>query len=400
MNDNNEIFKFESEMQSWLSQKLSQIDGINDLICNSEYIDRFVPSSREEKKVWDNFKYCIEGLDCNELLIANKNISLKKGDVLKPDFILYSIESQSIVIVELKNFPDATREAGTEISAYAGEIKTYFPFLSEGDLINIVISPSWPTLIRHHLFFEIFYQKRNILCLTPCKRGKEILFKVISPTILTAENSLYKISSKHLGGYNLSLYDPGLYHEQPINMDERIEQMKTALNVVASKGNIHSGHGFAFLWKDHSEKSLAPYSIVIMNVAPFQSIDWLTDVENDERNEITKKFIHILDEYDPIGHGESLNDITAKCTQFLDNFCEPRKEGFLTWDRILYQLKGRAEFIAFKSWGIFDELYMDELFIEYKKGNFTLKDNDPDLGMKVINSIIDYDYPFGYTGLS
>lgn len=57
--------------------------------------------------------------------------------------------------------------------AYAGELKSHLPFISDVDIIHVVISPHWPTLLRHFIFNEIFWMQRNILCLEPYKKEND-----------------------------------------------------------------------------------------------------------------------------------------------------------------------------------------------------------------------------------
>ncbi|NOU19121.1 MAG: hypothetical protein HOO91_16310 [Bacteroidales bacterium] len=383
-------------MQEWLSQNLTKIEGLADLITNIDEIENFKPNSLVNEKIHNSFKYCIKSLKLNSVISENENISLKKGDSLKPDFLLYAPETESIVIIELKNISGTTRQAGTEISAYASEIKSFIPFISEGDIINVIISPVWPTLLKHYVFHEIFWLQRNIICIEPFKDGVNIKLNILDILSFTEDNVTLKLSDKHLGGYQLCLYDDSLYkdRENRNRLDPFIEQMKTALSAIATKGYSQKNHGFAFLWKDNWKSSLAPYSITILNFAPFQSIERLFHDENYEINDITEKFIKIIVDYAPIGHGESLSEITDAGISFLDNFCSPRMEGFSTWADLKELMKHRCDLKAFKCWGIFDELFSNKLQEEYKKGNIQISSTDPNLGWDLLNELIDPNYEF------
>ncbi|WP_219637484.1 hypothetical protein, partial [Vibrio parahaemolyticus] len=159
------IFADEKEMQEWLSSQLSSVDGLSSLILEQEL--SMTPANDQEKNVLATFKYCYQSLHQGVVISEDTNISLESGDIMRPDFLLYAPESESMVIIELKNFAGATRQAGTEISAYESELKTYLPYISDGDLINVIISPEWPTLLRHYVFNEIFWLRKNIICLEP-----------------------------------------------------------------------------------------------------------------------------------------------------------------------------------------------------------------------------------------
>ncbi len=392
----NKIFNSESDMQEWLSKQLKKETGLSDLIKNNDYLDNCKVSSLADKKVFESFEYCCKSLHINEILSENENISLNPKDSLKPDFLLYASETESIVIVELKNLVGPSRQAGTEISAYASEIKSYIPFISEGDVINVIISTEWTTLLKHYLFNEIFWLQKNIICLEPIIDNGVKKLKIIDIGILCDKNVALKLSPKHLGGFQICLYDYNLYSE-PENrdlFDPHLEQMKTALSVIATKGYSQKNHGFAFLWRDTSPSSLAPYSITILNFAPFQSIERLFHDEEFEPNDMTEKLIDIIVNYCPEGHGKSLGAITDAGIEFLKNFCTPREEGYTTWDNLKSLMKGRCELIAFKCWGIFDELYMGRLLKEYQDGNSAVSSTDPNIGLAMLSEVIDTNYGF------
>ena len=390
------IFDSESKMQDWLSEELKPETGLSDLIENVDLLDNYKASTLSEKKVFESFRFCLKSLHNNEILSENENISLNPKDSLKPDFLLYAPETESIVIVELKNLAGPSRQAGTEISAYAGEVKSYIPFISEGDVVNVIISSDWTTLLRHYLFNEIFWLQKNVICLEPVIIDGTKRLKILDINLLIEDTVALKLSPKHLGGFQLCLYDYNLYSE-PENRDRfdpHIEQMKTALSVMATKGYSQKNHGFAFLWKDTSASSFAPYSITILNFAPFQSIERLFHDEEFEANSMTEKLINIIVNYCPEGHGESLGAITDAGTDFLKNFCTVREEGYTTWDNLKHLMKGRCELIAFKCWGVFDELYMGKLLKEYQNGNLSISSTDPKVGLAMLDEVIDSNYEF------
>jgi hypothetical protein len=391
-------FTSEAEMQEWLITELQSCDGLADLITNTEYLEKFESNKIEAQQILKSFNNCLSAIYINELISDDKNISLKKPDSLKPDLVMYAAESQGMVIVELKNISGPTRQAGTELSAYAAELRSYIPFLSDGDLFNVIISPIWPTLLRHYVFHEIFWQQRNILCLQPVETEDGIRLEILPiENVLETEEST-KISGQHIAGYQLCLYDHDLYSKNPdrTRLDKHFEQMKAALSVMTTEGNRQKGHGFAFLWKDHWELSLAPYSISIFNMAPFQSIErFLHEVESlEDLSVMQKKFITLIQEQDPTGHGESLHKITSSGSEFLSGFCSPQMEGFHNWDVLSEIMLNRAELLAFQGWGLFGDLFNERLIKEYSEGNIDISVTSAELGLEVVNELIDPDYQF------
>ena len=391
------IFNSEKEMQNWLSEWLSKNDELKELIINVGDFEKFKPQSLSEHKVYENFNYCLSSLNILHVISENENICFNSSDSLKPDFLLYAPETETVVIIELKNIVTPSRQAGTEISAYANEVKTYIPFISDGDIVNVIISSVWPTLLRHYVFHEIFWQQRNLLCLEPIKENGEIKLKIVEVSSIAEDAISLKLCNEHIGGYQLCLYDNNLYAE-PNNrtrLDPFIDQMKTALSAMASKGNSQKSHGFAFLWKDAWSLSLAPYSISIFNFAPFQSFERHFHNENFEPNDTARKFINVIKEHDPAGHGESLLTITSTGKSFLKNFCSPSIEGFLNWSHLSEIMLRRCNpLISFRCWGTFEDIFFDKLLQKYKTGEPEIPFDDPITGLEVINELIDPEYEF------
>lgn len=391
------MFDKEKDMQAWLSKELETAEGLSELIA--EFDDNTDGKSDAETKIINGYSHCYKSLHINEVISEDENISLKQGDILRPDFLLYAAETESVVVLELKNIANPTRQAGTELGAYASEIKSYLPFISDADIVNVVISREWPTLLRHYLFNEIFWLQRNILCLEPYIQGNEtIKLRVLPPSKLVEDNVSLMLSERHLGGYQLCLYDDGLYTGgSRERLDNHIEQMRTAIAAMAIKGNAQNNHGFAFLWKDYRSFSLAPYSITILNFAPFQSLERFLHGPNDEPcdvSEITDRFIKLVGEYNPIGHGQSLEQLVDYGERYLESICSPRAEGFMHWDDLKRFMMESSELLEFHAWGVFSELLADRIAKEYESGNHSIKLTDPQLGLTLIDEVIDPGYNF------
>lgn len=176
------------------------------------------------------------------------------------------------------------------------------------------------------------------------------------------------ISPHHLGGYQLCLYDHELYGSNDRDrLDPHIDQLKTATAVMALKGASQKSHGFAFLWKDHNHGNYAPYSITILNLAPFQSLERFFHSYREAETEIpktTKRFIELAKEYSIEGHSGSLDQITDFGTKFLENICSPQAEAYFTWDCLKDFMLENSDYgsglVEFHSWGIFSELLSEK----------------------------------------
>jgi len=379
------IFKKELDMQEWLRKELNECYGLSDLIINC--VDNNA-STDAERKINSSYEYCLKSLDLTEVISEDKNISLKKGDVLRPDFLLYSVETESIIIVELKNISNPTRQVGTEISAYASEVKSYLPFIASGDIISVIISSTWPTLLRHFLFNEIFWLQKKILCLYPVEAKGKIRLKIKNARDIIENDVSIKLQDDCIGGYQICLYHKDIYHPV-IDFKNYLEQMRTALLSMSVKGNSLNNHGFAFLWKDNRRFSIAPYSITILNFSSFQSFGQSFNRSDTENYEISKRFLKIVNTHSPMGHGQSLDEITEHSQEFLSIFCNPMVEGYHYWYSLKEFMLENSDLLAFTGWGIFGELYSDLLSEEYKSGNMEISSTDPRLGLKLINRLVE-----------
>jgi hypothetical protein len=387
------VFASESEMQAWISEELDFVDGLGELIHDADWLDSVVPVHIGESSVLKSFRTSYEALHITEILFKNENISLSEPDILKPDFVLYAPETQSVVIVELKNLKSPSRQAGTELSAYSAEIRSYVPFLPDGDIVHVLISQEWPVLLKHYARHEMFWQRRNLLCLRPVRlpNGKPAL-EILSLQELAEDYSAFQIGPAHLGGYNISLYDDELYSPQAdrARLDTALEMFKVALQAMAVAGNGLKSHGFAFLWKDQWSKSLAPYSIVITILAPFKSIERFVRIG--EVPTAVEKFIKVISCHDPEGHGNTLEEITDACTDIVGLVCTPRVELFETWGSISEVLGNRMDNIAFAGWGLFGQAALDEVKSRHRIGDLNCSLSSPSVGEAVLSKIIDVKY--------
>ena len=387
------MFDNERMMQRWLEEQiLSSDEGMHELI--DEFTETAEGKQKATSKIINSYKRSLESLRFTELISSDENISITTGNVLRPDFLLFSSESQSVVIVELKNIANPTREAGTELGAYTSEIKHYLPFISDADIVHVIISREWPTLLRRYVFNQIFWMDRNILCLEPYEvSNNQKKLRALPPEKFAEVEVPPLLSSKHLGGYQICLYDYELYKGcSRDRLDICLEPFKAATAAMATKGSMLKNHGFAFLWKDH-RPNFAPYSITLINVAPFQSLERYVH-SSQKIPKIAKKFIQVAQEIPLEGHCASLDEIADSGMVFLKKFCSPQPEGYLTWDYHKDFLSRQSELIEFHAWGMFNDLLLNRLADIYEAGSINTKLTDPGLGLELIEELLDNDYEF------
>lgn len=389
---NKKIFEDEPAMQAWLSQMLEHVDDFTDLILDQDEIYAFQPTTAIQQRMKSSYLHCLKALRANYVITKDENISLKKTDKLRPDFLIYSAEMESIVIVELKNESNATREAGTELGAYAAELKTYFPFIADGDLPCVILSSEWPTLLRHYVFHEIFWHHRNIICLEPCLKHNAPTRLRIKPIEEIIEgNEEMKFSERHFGGYHISLYSIDKLANECAQFDE---QMRTALMAMASEGNRLQSHGFAFLWTDNRNLP-ATHAITVATLAPFKTFERLLHADEMPTGTLIEKIVKLIEEYDPSGHGASLEAISQRAIEFCAPFSSPQPEDFVTWEALKEPLLRRdTRLLAFSCWGFLEDLYLDAMFSAYSNGEHYRSFYDGDIGMRIVSKLFDPKYEF------
>lgn len=143
------MFNKESDMQEWLDTEIVKNSSLSHIITSPPNKDETLYSSQKEyKKIYDSFDKSYDSLHVVKKITADENISSNRQEILRPDFILKLTENESIGIVELKNTRSASRQTGTELSAYHTQLKQHHPNLSKSDVIYIIISTDWSTLLK------------------------------------------------------------------------------------------------------------------------------------------------------------------------------------------------------------------------------------------------------------
>ncbi|QEM12590.1 hypothetical protein [Mucilaginibacter rubeus] len=386
------LFADEAAMQKWLHKKLKKEVALADLIFDYE---RYKSSIRTDdpsfviNQIRKSYLFCMDSFDINELLFANENISLNPKDILKPDFVLYAAETQSIVIVELKNLKSATRQAGTEVGAYAAEIKSYLPFMADGEVVNVIISSDWPVLLRHYVMNEIIWLNRNVICLEPLKRNGRIGLAIVSPDKIANDQLKFSVSQRQLGGFHLCLYDYGAKQAGNFfRMDDHQNRIRTALNAMAARGNALRTHGFAFLFRVRSDFGEAPYIITIVNFSSFQGLPFAFLDPEYVPNKTAMRFLQLLRDNDPEGHGQMLNKICEAGEVFLKGFCDPRPEDFRDWGYLKEYAFHEMDAMAFTGWGVFEEMYFELLAKKYDALDLDFEYDNPMVAISMLNEIV------------
>ncbi len=386
------VFCSETEMLQWLSRQFHKDTdmALADLILNiTEYGSEAVFDGLDWKsrKIIESYKWCLESLYTNEVIAENENISLRKQETLKPDFLLFAPETSSLVCVELKNERNATRQAGTELGAYIGGIRSQLPFFSEGEIVFVIISTSWPTLLKHYIANEIIWLNRHIICLEPTIDDEENEgLRILDLSEIYSNKYDILIGEKHLGGYHIALYD----YKHELYTKEKL--LRNVLQLMANKGEGLHGHGFAFLWKNSVKQSSAPYIITIVDISSFSLIDNHT-LDAIHNSKMMEKYQYIIDEYNPHSQGQSIDSLYTFVRNIIKDICSPSIEHTITWDILVKEMDEQNEtIIAYVSWGIFREIFTEKLIKNVHLEDFDVEMDSPVIGFDSIYEIVDRNY--------
>ncbi|MFT8334661.1 MAG: hypothetical protein ABF628_00630 [Acetobacter orientalis] len=278
------------------------------------------------------------------------------------------------MIVEIKNAAKATREAGTELSAYASAMRNILPISSEDDYIKIIISQYWPTLLERYVCTEILTNRRDVLCLRPDRKGEGIVLSVVNPECFI--RSLSNYSNKIIiNGYHISLTDSNVYFRNKFDehrMDKCVPGFLNLLDNLKSRAEHINASGFAFLWKDHHSHPTSQYAITLMNSITVP------------QTFISKpQFRNYNSDYPAINY--TLSRLVDVITEGVEDFIMVEAECPNTWEvlRNVMLLQSHNDVISFKAWGNFG----DSLDRSYRSGNII--NNALNIGITAVSDVID-----------
>ncbi|WP_162864321.1 hypothetical protein [Pseudomonas viridiflava] len=376
------MFENEKEMQEAIGVHLRNFSGLGGIIIPHSYEK---DSNPKRNRIIESYDYCWECVRETVLVSENKNISLFKSEIIKPDFLLFDPGMETFIVVELKNSSGPTRESGTEIGAYTNAIKAHFPLISNGDVICVIISNHWPTLLKNYLFNEIFWHKRNILCLQ-IKSTVPLELEHLPPEALLDANPPMQFNENTFSGLQHCIYANNIYSGGRIeDLDVHLEQIKSAFERIIRKSNEISSHGFAFLWRDLREGTVARYSITYLDINPCEKFQ---RYEVSIPNKISQSLHAIMTEWETSGVTYSTINTLSKGDHFLEHIANPTPEAPSPWRTLKRFMLCSSQLISFRTWGFLADLHEDALLEEYKSNKNTIKYDCPEFGLKFITNLI------------
>ncbi|NWB96789.1 hypothetical protein HX870_06325 [Pseudomonas gingeri] len=376
------MFENEKKMQAAIGAHARNFSGFGELIEPPRFEKN---RTLEENCIIESYEYCLSCIKETVLVSEDENISLFPSECLKPDFLLYDPGMETFVIVEIKNSSKPTRESGTEIGAYTNAVKAHFPMISNGDIICVIISNHWPTLLKNYLFNEIFWHKRKILCLKP-KSDDPLELECFPPASLFNKNLNLNFHKKSFSGLQLCIYANNIYNNGEIeDLDIHLEQIKSSFERLIRKSSEINSHGFAFLWRDLRKNTAARYSITYLDINPFEKFQ-LHEVNIESK--ISNTLFNIIRDWESTGNTYSTIKALSNSDHFLDDIANPFPEGSSPWWKLKEFMLEKSNLISFRTWGIVADIYENSLLEEYKSNNNIVKYDCPSFGLKFINNLI------------
>lgn len=289
----------------------------------------------------------LRSLDFLELLTADKNVSISKGEALRPDIVCYNPGRESLALFELKKEGQTARQALTELLAYEQEIKNQLPFLGSCDVTFVLVSPEWTTLMDHAAASAATWSGKRILCLEAGVEGGKLSLRTRIPSAWKITGSAL-FPQDSISAVTLSLND---IFDDGKNVDHRLI---TAMQVMAREGDRSGSNGFAILWRDHWGHSQAKFAITLCGISPFafykacRQSGFIADGDGS----LAAQLDDVIRRFDPGGHGDGLMLIAKSANAVLEEISDPTLEGFMTWHVWLESARARAEPIMCEAWGI------------------------------------------------
>lgn len=275
-------FSSEQAIQDWL-ENLIENDCLYDAIEGKEEVSNAL-LGLEDADFWPSFpidhltriaslrsaSYALERLHTLQLISKNnRNISLERGERMFADLLYCSPETSTFVLFEVKHNKGTSREAITELLAYEHEIQNHIPFSGASDIITVVVSRDYPTLLDHAVASGNTWSRKQMLCLLFEEDDQGPKLKVHIPN---AWSAIGQIGLPFAGLPTATL---SLAPKSDLNADDIFSAFSTAAELFVREAERKGGSGFAMVCYNHFSTKLAdsPYLLLIGAVDPFTFID-------------------------------------------------------------------------------------------------------------------------------
>ena len=399
-------------LEKVLQDKMVEVikaDQLLQFIINKEVVsdplrgdedDHFIPDfqidSLLRRRYAESAGRVLKSLDCYELVTGENilSISLKTGDSLNPDLILFNPVLNQVILIENKMSKDAEREGMTELLGFANEIRNHLPFVSNLDINYIMVSPEFRPLLDHSVSAQLLGGHINILCLKPIVAGDEITGLAIHYPSAWTDLGQNGLPADALVSYTMCLYPKKplsqevvqeikkevaeVADEQPEaaltaveglpDDDDDVEEerwtlemqraVKLAADLINHEANNFHANGFSLVWVNGFDQypggCLAAISVYILN--PFA---FLPDAASKgfvlrKENPLYKYLLDLHEKNGGFLFPSSMFSFAEKAEGHLKKYFDVRWERLTTWDADLAdtQYAMQRQPVLFHSFGV------------------------------------------------
>lgn len=199
----------------------------------------------------------------------NRSISREKGERLFVDLLYCARETSRFVLFEIKNQDGSAREAVTEIMAYEHEALNHTPFSSANDVMMVIVSRDFSTLLDHAVTGLNSWSRRRVLCLRFDDSEAEPRLIVHIPIAWSA------IGQKGLTADGIVTATLSFMPVSNLDEDDIYAVCSTAANLMVREAERSGGSGFAMVAYNHLYPGMAdsPYLILAGVVNPFSFLE-------------------------------------------------------------------------------------------------------------------------------
>jgi len=367
--------KRERDLQAWIVD-LVKSDTLSDHIDGADAIERIVVAGRDQTKLpiftIDRFtreRYAesadiaLSSLTLLEYITGDKDISRTSGEELRPDVVAYNPEQETIVVFELKKSSQTGRQALTELLAYEHELQNHVPLLGRTNIVFVLISSEWSTLMDHAITGAITWAGKTCIGLEvhDSAAGRRLRVRVRDSwePLLS-----YNLPRGSLSTATLCLYsnaenartageeEEGTSAERAA--DTTLRELETALELIARDGERAGLHGFAILCD--SAFSYCPWMILVGVLNPYAFLSHsLETAASRTDTDVFKFFADPTRGYLETSLDSSIGRVVERADRYLSESFNPVLEGFLDWSTARTQIRSLGFPIRMEFWGVLGE---------------------------------------------
>jgi hypothetical protein len=306
----------------------------------------------------------LDRLDNLDIVSVDKSISMKTGEVLRPDVVAYHVETRTIVVFEVKREKGTERQAVSELAGYEHELQNLFPFMSNMDVCFVVVARNWSELLRHGVAGMVTWSGKQCLALSLDfdAEPRELKCQVVEAWHPTGT---VEIPQRALQCFDVALYErsaPGLDpgdggNEEDESADAHVpvpRLVETAAQMISRDGDRMRSHGFLVVWEDTAGANGVRW---VITVCVFDHAVFHATARDNVAPRLSglAKYFSAIDGLASGAMPTSGFRILDQSKKILEEDYNVTLEGFSTWSEKMREHRHRAAPVMFEFWGLAGE---------------------------------------------